>query len=87
MNFSKNRMEEVFGVDRSTLFAWLRRGCPCIEATKPGLPAQLNFKDVLAWRKIDMMSQRWGTDESVAKMEAAVRQRLKAFQPRRPACK
>jgi hypothetical protein len=77
MNFSKNRMAEVFGVDRSTLFAWIRRGCPCIEATEPGQSAQLSFKEVLAWRKIDIMSKRWGTDESVAEMEAAARERLK----------
>lgn len=77
MNLSKNRTGEVFGVDRSTLFGWVRRGCPCIEATKPGLAGQLQFKEVLAWRKADLIRQGWAIDESIAGMEAAVRQRLK----------
>ena len=78
MNFSKNKMAGVFGVDRSTLFAWIRRGCPCIEATKPGLAAQLSFTAVLAWRRSYMAENRW-SDESIAEMEVGARERLKAF--------
>ena len=78
MILSKNRAAEVFGVDRSTLFAWIRRGCPCIDATKPGLAAQLSFKEVLAWRKAHLAKHRW-PPESIAEMEAAVRQRLKVL--------
>ena len=47
INLSKNRTAEVFGVDRSTLFAWIRRGCPCVDAKEPGKPAQLYFQAVL----------------------------------------
>lgn len=78
MNLSKNRTAQVFGVDRSTLFAWIRRGCPCVEAKGPGKPAQLAFKEVLAWRKAHLAKHRW-PPESIAEMEAAVRQRLKAL--------
>ena len=92
-NLSKNRTAEVFGVDRSTLFAWIRRGCPCVDAKEPGKAAQLDFQAVLRWRK-ETLTQQWGrwisSDESmqrIAEMEATVRQRLKAFKPRRRACK
>ena len=78
MNLSKNSMAEVFGVDRSTLFAWIRRGCPCIDATKPGLAAQLSFKEVLSWRKAHLAKHRW-PPEFIAEMESAVRQRLKVL--------
>ena len=77
MNLSKNRTAEVFGVDRSTLFAWIRRGCPCIDATKPGWAAQLQFAKVLAWRMADLARLGRATDEDIDAMEIAVRQRLK----------
>ncbi len=82
MNFSKNRMAEVFGVDRSTLFAWIRRGCPCIDATKPGGAAQLSFKDVLAWRKAYMAKHRWD-EERIDKMESLARERLTVLKGKR----
>ena len=87
MNLSKNKAAAVFGVDRSTLFSWIRRGCPCIEAASPGLPAQLSFKEVLAWRKAHLLRKRWETDESIAEMEAATRERLKSIRKEKLICK
>ena len=83
MHFSINKTAQIFDVDRTTVSSWIRRGLPHIPQIGLGRPAQLSFKEVLAWRKIDMMSQRWGTDESVVKMEAAARERLKLVKSRR----
>ena len=74
--FSINGIARLFAKDRASVYAWVQRGCPCTEAPKPGLAAQMDFKHVLAWRKAYMTEHRW-PDESIAEMEAAVRQRLK----------
>ena len=76
--FSINGIARLFAKDRASIYAWVMRGCPCIDATKPGLAAQLNFKEVLAWRKAYMAQHRW-PDESIAEMETAVRERLKVL--------
>ena len=79
MHFSINQTAQIFDVDRTTVSNWIRRGLPHVPHIGLGRPAQLSFKEVMAWRKIDMMSQRWGTDESIAAMEIVVRERLRAF--------
>lgn len=76
--FSMNGIARLFGRDRASVYSWIRRGCPCIDATKPGLAAQLDFKEVLAWRKAYMARDR-RSDEDIAEMEAAARERLRAF--------
>ena len=78
MLFSNNETAEIFGVDRGTVLGWNRRGCPRIDPVGPGKPAQLSFKEVLAWRKAYLAKRRW-TDESIAAMEIVVRGRLRAF--------
>ena len=86
MLFSINETAQIFGVDRGTVLGWNRRGCPRIDPVGPGKPAQLSFKEVLAWRRIHLSRHRW-PDESIDEMEAAVRQRLKAFKPRILVCR
>lgn len=86
MCFSINETAEIFGVDRGTVLGWDRRGCPRIDPVGPGKPAQLSFKEVLAWRRARLAKLRWD-DERIAKMEAAARERLKVLKPRRRSCK
>ena len=76
--FSMNGIARLFAVDRASVYSWIRRGCPCIDAIKPGLAAQLSFRDVLAWRKEYLAKRRW-PDESITEMEARACQRLRAF--------
>ena len=78
MLFSINETAEIFGVDRGTVLGWNRRGCPRIDPVGPGKPAQLSFKEVLAWRKGHLAERRW-PDESITEMEARARERLRAF--------
>lgn len=54
MTVSKLAASEIFDVDRLTIYAWLRRGCPAVDLGGPGRPAKLDFEAVLAWRKEDL---------------------------------
>ena len=86
MFFSINETAEIFGVDRGTVLGWTRRDCPRIDPAGPGKPAQLSFKEVLAWRRARLAKVRWD-EEGIDKMEAETRERLKAFKTRKRACK
>ncbi|MEO7862069.1 MAG: hypothetical protein ABIU05_16890 [Nitrospirales bacterium] len=86
---SMNKIAQVFGKDRATLYSWIRRGCPCVPPEGPGKPARMDFKTVLKWRKAHWADRkRWSDHEHttayLTKMEAEVRERLQALKARRP---
>lgn len=81
-SISINSMAQVFAIDRSSLYSWLRRGCPCTAATRPGKPAQLRFAAVLKWREGYLADQGW-PPEFIDTMATEARERLKALNTRR----
>jgi transposase len=81
---SINTMAAVFGVDRGSVYGWIRRGCPCQPAEGPGRPAHMNFAKVLRWRMGELEGQGYYTGDSLAMEETRIRARFQALTTRRP---
>lgn len=78
MAHSINTIAAVFGVDRASAYAWIRRGCPRVAAEGPGKPANMHFAKVLAWRRTQL-KERGYSDGYIELAEQQARTRLKAF--------
>ncbi len=75
-NFSMNKTAQIFGKDRATLYAWIRRGCPWGKPEGPGKPASMDFKAVLQWRLAQLAGFGY-TKEELQVFETQARGRLK----------
>jgi hypothetical protein len=83
-SLSINSMAQIFAVDRSTLYSWVRKDCPCQPAEGPGRPARMNFAKVLRWRMGELEGQGYYTGDSLAMEETRIRARFQALKKRRP---
>ena len=77
---NKLQIAALFQVDRATIDAWCRRGCPVARPScRQGQPTSLNPEAVLKWRLNDL--RRIGYEEDrVKEFRRRLRERLKAFQ-------
>lgn len=74
---SMNKISQAFNVDRATIYAWRRRGCPGLPAAGPGKPASLDFEAVLKWRLNDLAGYDYYGAEQLKIMATQARERLK----------
>ena len=72
---SMNKIAQIFDVDRSTVYSWLRKGCPHGQQRGPGLAGEMIFRDVLAWRLGQLAA--YYTEEGLRLVETQARARLK----------
>lgn len=49
MPFSKQKIAKIFGVNRSTVYAWENKGLPVQPPGRPGRPAKVEFEMALDW--------------------------------------
>lgn len=74
-----NQMElaGIFGVSTVTIRAWERKGCPCEERGRAGVPSKYNTADVARWREEQAVLSASG-DTSAMDMEEARRRKVAA---------
>lgn len=72
--YSKQQLAAIFGVNRSTIYAWEGRGLPIREPGRYGRPARVDFEEALKWY-LDNEEIRGTAEEGLEILEKAIRHR------------
>ncbi len=72
--FSKMQIARIFGVNRSTVYAWENDGLPVRPPERPGRSAKVDFESALGWY-LDREEIRGASEEGLAIIEKAIRER------------
>lgn len=79
---SMNQIAQVFGVDRASVYSWVRRGAPCGAPAGRGKPGQMVFKDILRWR-LARFAERGYSESAIVEAEAQARARMRELTAKR----
>ena len=65
MRLSKTELARAFQVSTTTIGNWCNRGCPCLSAGRPGVPAIFTWAAVESWCYMYKLWPNYGDPDTV----------------------